>query len=158
MASLDEAYDANKPYDATGYGDDPMGLKDHGKFWNASTEEGKQLMREFLLVTTFLKETFPQPIVNRSAGPFARKLQLRIKSEWFSKKRVLYKHKLNGRPRVSYFNADRDIMNEVLDEMSETIKVAVSKAAEDAAKLLKQIPELPAKFRPLRDDAAADGQ
>ena len=49
-------------------------------------------------------------------------------------------------------------MKEVLDEMSETIKVAVSKAAEDAAKLLKQIPELPAKFRPLRDDAAAAGQ
>ena len=152
MASFNEAYDA------TGYGEDPMGLNDKGTFWNDSTEEGKQLMQEFLLVTTFLKETFPQPIVNRIAGPFARKLQLRIKSEWFSKKRVLYKHKLNGRPRVSFFNADRDIMNEVLDEMSESIKVAVSKAAEDAAKLLKQIPELPAKFRHLRDDAAADGQ
>ena len=152
MASFDEAYDA------TGYGDDPMGLKNTGTFWNDSTEEGKQLMKDFLLVTTFLKEKFPQHIVNRLDGPFARKLQRRIKSDVISKKRVLYKHKLNGRPRVSYFNADRDIMNEVLDEMSETIKVAVSKAAEDAAKLLKQIPELPAKFRHLRDDAAADGQ
>ena len=152
MASFDEAYDA------TGYGDDPMGLKNTGTFWNDSTEEGKQLMKDFLLVTTFLKETFPQPIVNRLAGPFARKLQRRIKSDVISKKRVLYKHKLNGRPRVSFFNADRDIMNEVLDEMSESIKVAVSKAAEDAAKLLKQIPGLPAKFRHLRDDAAADGQ
>ena len=151
MSSSDEAYDA------TGYGDDPMGLKNKGKFWNASTEEGKQLMPEFLLVTAFLKETFPQPIVNRIAGPFARKLQLRVRSERFSK-RVLYKHMLNGRPRVSYFNADRDMMNEVLDEMSESIKVAAIKAAEDAKKLLKQIPELPEKFRPIQDDAAAAGQ
>ena len=151
MSSSDEAYDA------TGYGDDPMGLKNKGKFWNASTEEGKQLMPEFLLVTAFLKETFPQPIVNRIAGPFARKLQLRVRSERFSK-RVLYKHMLNGRPRVSYFNADRDMMNEVLDEMSEAVKLAAAKAAEDAAKLLKQIPELPEKFRPLREDAAAAGQ
>ena len=157
MSSSDEAYDANKPYDATGYGDDPMGLKDQGKFWNASTEEGKQLMPEFLLVTSFLKETFPQPIVNRIAGPFARKLQLRVRSERFSK-RVLYKHMLNGRPRVSYFNADRDMMNEVLDEMSEAVKLAAAKTAEDAAKLLKQIPGLPAKFRPVQEDAAAAGQ
>ena len=152
MSSSDEAYDA------TGYGDDPMGLKHQGTFWNASTEEGRQLMPEFLLVTSFLKETFPQPIVNRIAGPFARKLQLRVKSDFVSKKRVLYKHMLNGRPRVSYFNADRDMMNEVLGEMSESIKVAAIKAAEDAAKLLKQIPELPAKFRPIQDDAAAAGQ
>jgi hypothetical protein len=151
MSSSDEAYDA------TGYGDDPMGLKHQGKFWNASTEEGKQLMPEFLLVTAFLKETFPQPIVNRIAGPFARKLQLRVRSERFSK-RVLYKHMLNGRQRVSYFNADRDMMNEVLDEMSETIKLAATRAAEDAAKLLKKIPELPEKYRPIRDDAATAGQ
>ncbi|NDD65093.1 MAG: hypothetical protein EBZ36_14140 [Acidobacteria bacterium] len=131
MSSSDEAYDA------TGYGDDPMGLKNKGKFWNASTEEGKQLMPEFLLVTAFLKETFPQPIVNRIAGPFARKLQLRVRSERFSK-RVLYKHMLNGRPRVSYFNADRDMMNEVLDEMSESIKVAAMKAAEPTARTVRR--------------------
>ena len=164
MATSGEAYDAthmatsDQAYDATGYGDDPMGLANKGKFWNTSTEERKQLMREFLLVTSFLKETFPQPIVNRIAGPFARKLQLRVKSDRFLKKRVLYKHMLNGRPRVSYFNADRDMMNKVLDEMSETVKLAAANAAQDAAKLLKQIPELPAKFRPVEKTGAADGK
>ena len=68
MPSFDEAHDA------TGYGDDPNGLRYRGTFWSDSTEEGKQLMQEFLLVTTFLKETFPQPIVKRIAGPFAKNL------------------------------------------------------------------------------------
>ena len=124
--------------DTTGYSNDPYGLLKLGRLLTG--EAATKKMKTQLKPSDFLKETlegsrkFVTPVILSQFG----KLLVAAKLKTSDHDTILL-HLNMGRPRVTYFEADRKLMQRVLNSMSEYIDEVVEKKAKDAIKFLQLV-------------------
>ena len=122
--------------DQTGYSNDPYKLLQRGKL--LAGPEGRLAMAKQIKLGEFLRSQFPPSqyrVANSILGQFSRKM-LKSKLEVGEE---LFLHMNMGRPRVTYFEADRPLMMRILGDMADQINEFRLNLAESAREFLSEL-------------------
>ena len=131
-----DAVAATDAVDTTGYGNDPCKLLQRGKLLVG--DAGRLKMATQLKPSVFLKSELPDWQWNVAAsmlGPFSSELLKRKLAQGSE----LHLHMNMGRPRATYFEADRALMQEVLSQMGDAIQANVESHAQRANDFLEAL-------------------
>ena len=117
-------------------------LRRLGVPWSPTTKEERA---KHLKVSTFLRKSLPQKIVNRVRSIFAIELS-RHKEKSAS---VIYYQKSTTGLKIVYFDSDEPMMEEVLTDMKNSIGTIIQNEITDAKYFLENLDEIPALFMPI---------
>ena len=129
-----DAVAATGAVDTTGYGNDPYKLLQRGKLLVG--DAGKLKMAMQLKPSVFLRSELPDWQHNVACSILSHFSSELLKRK-FAEGAELHLHMNMGRPRVTYFEEDRALMQEVLSQMGDAIKVTVETHAQRANDFLE---------------------